>query len=98
MFGFPQSLPPRPEHAGESEQAMLPDRDYERPKPSNGVLRHALDAESSTTCFQQLRGDALALLTFSVRGSSRLTAGWIYNWALIWAIYLYREKSTSLVY
>uniref|UniRef100_A0A8C2UGU0 Solute carrier organic anion transporter family member 3A1 n=1 Tax=Coturnix japonica TaxID=93934 RepID=A0A8C2UGU0_COTJA len=56
MFGFPQSLPPRPEHAGESEQAMLPDRDYERPKPSNGVLRHALDAESSTTCFQQLRG------------------------------------------
>ncbi|GAB0194205.1 solute carrier organic anion transporter family member 3A1 [Grus japonensis] len=55
MFGFPQSLPPRPEHAGESEQAMLPERDYERPKPSNGVLRHALDGESSTTCFQQLR-------------------------------------------
>ncbi|XP_049668703.1 solute carrier organic anion transporter family member 3A1 [Accipiter gentilis] len=55
MFGFPQSLPPRPEHTGESEQAMLPERDYERPKPSNGVLRHTLDGESSTTCFQQLR-------------------------------------------
>lgn len=59
MFGFPQSLPPRPERTGESEQAMLPDRDYERPKPSNGVLRHPLDGDSSsTTCFQQLRGEA----------------------------------------
>lgn len=92
MFGFPQSLPPRPEHAGESEQAMLPERDYERPKPSNGVLRHALEGESSTTCFQQLRGDTLALVTFSVRVSNRLTAGWIYNWSLIWAICLYPKK------
>lgn len=66
MFGFPQSLPPRPERAGESEQAMLPDRDYERPKPSNGVLRHPLDGDSGTTCFQQLRGEAPA-----VRGSAR---------------------------
>ncbi|KAI1235203.1 hypothetical protein IHE44_0002840 [Lamprotornis superbus] len=60
MFGFPQSLPPRPERAGDSEQAMLPDRDYERPKPSNGVLRHPLDGDSSTTCFQQLRDLRLA--------------------------------------
>lgn len=69
MFGFPQSLPPRPERAGESEQAMLPEREYERPKPSNGVLRHPLDGESSTTCFQQLRGEALVVL--SARLSSR---------------------------
>lgn len=61
MFGFPQSLPPRPERAGDSEQAMLPERDYERPKPSNGVLRHPLDGESSTTCFQQLRGETPGL-------------------------------------
>lgn len=65
MFGFPQSLPPRPERAGESEQAMLPDRDYERPKPSNGILRHPLDGDSGTTCFQQLRGEALAVLRLS---------------------------------
>lgn len=72
MFGFPQSLPPRPEHAGESEQAMLPERDYERPKPSNGVLRHALDGESSTSCFQQLRGETLPLVTFFCESQQQL--------------------------
>lgn len=92
MFGFPQSLPPRPEHTGESEQAMLPERDYERPKPSNGVLRHTLDGESSTTCFQQLRGETVALVTFSVRAGNSLTVGWICNWSLIWAIYVYPPK------
>lgn len=40
----------------ESEQAMLPEREYERPKPSNGVLRHPLEPDSSASCFQQLRG------------------------------------------
>ncbi|KAF2986822.1 hypothetical protein EK904_008635 [Melospiza melodia maxima] len=56
MFGFPQALGPRPERAGDSEQAMLPDRDCQRHKPSNGVLRHPLDGDSTTTsCFQQLR-------------------------------------------
>lgn len=92
MFGFPQSLPPRPEHGGESEQAMLPERDYERPKPSNGVLRHAMDGESSTSCFQQLRGETLALGTFSTRVSNRSTAGWIYNCSLIWVICPYPPK------
>uniref|UniRef100_A0A8D0H3D7 Solute carrier organic anion transporter family member n=1 Tax=Sphenodon punctatus TaxID=8508 RepID=A0A8D0H3D7_SPHPU len=55
MFGFPQSLTPRPEHTTEAEEAMLPERDYERPKPSNGVLQHPLEAEDSASCFQQLR-------------------------------------------
>ncbi|XP_076980231.1 solute carrier organic anion transporter family member 3A1 isoform X1 [Tamandua tetradactyla] len=55
MFGFPQSLPPHPGPAMESEQAMLPERDFERPKPSNGVLRHPLEPDSSASCFQQLR-------------------------------------------
>lgn len=57
MFGFPQSLPPHADPAMESEQAMLPERDYERPKPSNGVLRHPLEPDSSASCFQQLRGN-----------------------------------------
>lgn len=56
MFGFPQSLPPHSDPALESEQAMLPEREYERPKPSNGVLRHPLEPDSSASCFQQLRG------------------------------------------
>ncbi|XP_073160311.1 solute carrier organic anion transporter family member 3A1 isoform X2 [Lepidochelys kempii] len=55
MFGFPQSLSPRVEHAVESEQAMLPERDYERPKPSNGILRHSLEGEDGASCLQQLR-------------------------------------------
>ncbi|EMP35233.1 Solute carrier organic anion transporter family member 3A1, partial [Chelonia mydas] len=55
MFGFPQSLSPRVEHAVESEQAMLPERDYERPKPSNGILRHSLEGEDDASCLQQLR-------------------------------------------
>ncbi|KAL8197463.1 UNVERIFIED_CONTAM: Solute carrier organic anion transporter member 3A1 [Gekko kuhli] len=56
MFGFPQSLTRRPEHLAEAEEAMLPDQDYERPKPSNGVLRqHSLDAEDGSSCLQQLR-------------------------------------------
>ncbi|XP_021023231.1 solute carrier organic anion transporter family member 3A1 isoform X2 [Mus caroli] len=55
MFGFPQSLPPHPDPGMESEQAMLPEREYERPKPSNGVLRHPLEPDSSASCFQQLR-------------------------------------------
>uniref|UniRef100_A0A8C4Y3M1 Solute carrier organic anion transporter family member n=1 Tax=Gopherus evgoodei TaxID=1825980 RepID=A0A8C4Y3M1_9SAUR len=55
MFGFPQSLSPKVEHAVESEQAMLPELDYERPKPSNGVLRHSLEGEDSASCLQQLR-------------------------------------------
>jgi hypothetical protein len=56
MFGFPQSLTPHSDPAMESEQAMLPEREYERPKPSNGVLRHPLEPDSSASCFQQLRG------------------------------------------
>ncbi|GAB1292214.1 Solute carrier organic anion transporter family member 3A1 [Apodemus speciosus] len=55
MFGFPQSLPPHSDPGMESEQAMLPEREYERPKPSNGVLRHPLEPDSSASCFQQLR-------------------------------------------
>ncbi|KAF6273374.1 solute carrier organic anion transporter family member 3A1 [Rhinolophus ferrumequinum] len=55
MFGFPQSLPLHSDPAMESEQAMLPEREYERPKPSNGVLRHPLEPDSSASCFQQLR-------------------------------------------
>nr|XP_021530011.1 solute carrier organic anion transporter family member 3A1 [Aotus nancymaae] len=55
MFGFPQSLPPHSDPAMESQQAMLPEREYERPKPSNGVLRHPLEPDSSASCFQQLR-------------------------------------------
>uniref|UniRef100_A0ACB8E6I9 Solute carrier organic anion transporter member 3A1 n=2 Tax=Sphaerodactylus townsendi TaxID=933632 RepID=A0ACB8E6I9_9SAUR len=55
MFGFPQSLTQQPEHLTAAEEAMLPDRDYERPKPSNGVLRHSLEAEEGSSCLQQLR-------------------------------------------
>ncbi|XP_034987117.1 solute carrier organic anion transporter family member 3A1 [Zootoca vivipara] len=56
MFGFPQSLTRRPELLAEVEQAMLPDRDYERPKPSNGVLpRNTLEVPDDVSCFQQLR-------------------------------------------
>lgn len=66
MFGFPQSLPPHSDPAMESEQAMLPEREYERPKPSNGVLRHPLEPDSSASCFQQLRGKGAA----SVGGQS----------------------------
>lgn len=62
MFGFPQSLPPHSDPALESEQAMLPEREYERPKPSNGVLRHPLEPDSSASCFQQLRGTDTAFL------------------------------------
>ena len=58
MFGFPQSLPPHSDPAMESEQAMLPEREYERPKPSNGVLRHPLEPDSSASCFQQLKGSS----------------------------------------
>lgn len=61
MFGFPQSLPPHSDSALESEQAMLPEREYERPKPSNGVLRHPLEPDSSASCFQQLRGKGTSL-------------------------------------
>lgn len=61
MFGFPQSLPPHSDSALESEQAMLPEREYERPKPSNGVLRHPLEPDSSASCFQQLRGKGASL-------------------------------------
>ncbi|EPY85561.1 solute carrier organic anion transporter family member 3A1-like protein [Camelus ferus] len=60
MFGFPQSLPPHSDPALESEQAMLPEREYERAKPSNGVLRHPLEPDSSASCFQQLRGEGAA--------------------------------------
>lgn len=56
MFGFPQSLPPHADPTLESEQAMLPEREDDRPKPSNGVLRHPLEPDSSASCFQQLRG------------------------------------------
>ena len=62
MFGFPQSLPPHSDPALESEQAMLPEREYERPKPSNGVLRHPLEPDSSASCFQQLRGKDTSFL------------------------------------
>uniref|UniRef100_G1PBD6 Solute carrier organic anion transporter family member n=1 Tax=Myotis lucifugus TaxID=59463 RepID=G1PBD6_MYOLU len=55
MFGFPQSLPLHSDPAVESEQAMLPEREYERPPPSNGVLRHPLEPDSSASCFQQLK-------------------------------------------
>lgn len=57
MFGFPQSLPLHADPALESEQAMLPEREYERPPPSNGVLRHPLEPDSSASCFQQLKGE-----------------------------------------
>ncbi|XP_054990037.1 solute carrier organic anion transporter family member 3A1 isoform X1 [Sorex araneus] len=55
MFGFPQSLPLHPDAALESEQAMLPERDYKVAKPSNGVVRHPLEPDSTASCFQQLR-------------------------------------------
>uniref|UniRef100_W5NAP3 Solute carrier organic anion transporter family member n=1 Tax=Lepisosteus oculatus TaxID=7918 RepID=W5NAP3_LEPOC len=59
MFGFPQSLAGQEgDGRDESEQTMLPDslpRDYERPKPSNGVLRHTQEPDSSPSCCQQLR-------------------------------------------
>uniref|UniRef100_A0A8C9SFM8 Solute carrier organic anion transporter family member n=1 Tax=Scleropages formosus TaxID=113540 RepID=A0A8C9SFM8_SCLFO len=58
MFGFPQSLAERDGGSGcESEQAMLPktlSQDYERPKPSNGVLRHH-EPNGGSSCCQQLR-------------------------------------------
>ncbi|XP_063170532.1 solute carrier organic anion transporter family member 3A1 isoform X2 [Candoia aspera] len=56
MFGFPQSLTRRPEHMAEVEEAMLPEGDYERPKPSNGILPpHSMEANDDPSCFQQLR-------------------------------------------
>ncbi|KAM9311922.1 solute carrier organic anion transporter family member 3A1 [Gastrophryne carolinensis] len=55
MFGFPQSLSTRMDHAEESEQTMLPDRDYEQPKPSNGVLGHSSESADEGSCFQQLK-------------------------------------------
>ncbi|MGH0183489.1 UNVERIFIED_CONTAM: hypothetical protein FKN15_012052 [Acipenser sinensis] len=60
MFGFPQSLSVQElDSGGESEQTMLPKslpRDYERPKPSNGVVRNAQEPEKNPTCCQQMRG------------------------------------------
>ncbi|XP_063781805.1 solute carrier organic anion transporter family member 3A1 [Pseudophryne corroboree] len=55
MFGFPQSLSTHMDHSEESEQTMLPDREYEPPKPSNGVLRHSSESGDGMSCFQQLR-------------------------------------------
>ncbi|XP_026528821.1 solute carrier organic anion transporter family member 3A1 [Notechis scutatus] len=56
MFGFPQSLTCQPEHIAEVEEAMLPEGDYERPKPSNGILPpHSMEANDDPSCFQQLR-------------------------------------------
>ncbi|XP_058011882.1 solute carrier organic anion transporter family member 3A1 [Ahaetulla prasina] len=56
MFGFPQSLTRRPEHIAEVEEAMLPEGDYERPKPSNGIVPpHSMEASDDPSCFQQLR-------------------------------------------
>ncbi|XP_043934304.1 solute carrier organic anion transporter family member 3A1 [Protopterus annectens] len=55
MFGFPQSLSPWPDKSGESEQTMLPDRDYEQPKPSNGLLGHNLQSQENSSCLQQLK-------------------------------------------
>ncbi|XP_077119543.1 solute carrier organic anion transporter family member 3A1 [Ranitomeya variabilis] len=55
MFGFPQSLSICKDNSEESEQTMLPDREYERPKPSNGVLRHSSESGEGMSCFQQLR-------------------------------------------
>lgn len=55
MFGFPQSLSPWPDRNGESEQTMLPDRDYEQPKPSNGLLGHHLQSQDNSSCLQQLK-------------------------------------------
>ncbi|XP_073509398.1 solute carrier organic anion transporter family member 3A1 isoform X1 [Phyllobates terribilis] len=55
MFGFPQSLSICKDNSEESEQTMLPDREYERSKPSNGVLRHSSESGEGTSCFQQLR-------------------------------------------
>ncbi|ETE65959.1 Solute carrier organic anion transporter family member 3A1, partial [Ophiophagus hannah] len=56
MFGFPQSLTRQPEHIAEVEEAMLPEGDYERPKPSNGILPpHSMEANDDPSCFQQLR-------------------------------------------
>ncbi|KAK1158015.1 solute carrier organic anion transporter family member 3A1 isoform X1 [Acipenser oxyrinchus oxyrinchus] len=59
MFGFPQSLSVQElDSGGESEQTMLPEslpRDYERPKPSNGVVRNTQEPEKNPTCCQQMR-------------------------------------------
>ncbi|XP_066558092.1 solute carrier organic anion transporter family member 3A1 [Amia ocellicauda] len=59
MFGFPQSLTCQEVESGaESEQTMLPEslpRDYERAKPSNGVLRHPPEPDAGPSCCQQLR-------------------------------------------
>uniref|UniRef100_A0A8C5M076 Solute carrier organic anion transporter family member n=1 Tax=Leptobrachium leishanense TaxID=445787 RepID=A0A8C5M076_9ANUR len=55
MFGFPQSLSSHMNNSEESEQTMLPDREQEGHKPSNGVLRHSSDVGDDASCFQQLR-------------------------------------------
>ncbi|XP_040270129.1 solute carrier organic anion transporter family member 3A1 [Bufo bufo] len=55
MFGFPQSLSTFKDNSDESEQTMLPDLEYERPKPSNGVLRHSSESGEGTSCFEQLK-------------------------------------------
>ncbi|MBN3277874.1 SO3A1 protein, partial [Polyodon spathula] len=59
MFGFPQSLSVQElDSGGESEQTMLPEslpRNYETPKPSNGVVRNAQEPEKNLTCCQQMR-------------------------------------------
>lgn len=60
MFGFPQSLPCKEVEGGlESEQAMLPSslaQDYEKSKPSNGVVQNYQPNSNSLSCCQQLRG------------------------------------------
>lgn len=60
MFGFPQSLPGKEVEGGaETEQAMLPSslpQDYEKSKPSNGVLKTDQPNNNSQSCCQQLRG------------------------------------------
>lgn len=60
MFGFPQSLPSMEvEGVLEIEQAMLPSSlplDYEKSKPSNGVLQNHQPNSNNMSCCQQLRG------------------------------------------
>ncbi|XDV28744.1 hypothetical protein PO909_031961 [Leuciscus waleckii] len=59
MFGFPQSLPSMEvEGVLEIEQAMLPSPlplDYEKSKPSNGVLQNHQPNNNNLSCCQQLR-------------------------------------------
>ncbi|XP_069481178.1 solute carrier organic anion transporter family member 3A1 isoform X1 [Ambystoma mexicanum] len=55
MFGFPQSLTPSMDPSCESEQTMLPDSDFERAKPTNGVLKHPLELDEGASCLEQLK-------------------------------------------